>query len=311
MKKGALKYIIGGSITALGISMVIISLSIDKLGIYNSLRERESLSGSDSISVSVLEMEDLNNIFIENDIKKVDINISYGTVNISRGSVDTDGIAINTKNIVQNKFKYEIKGNTLYVKYTDGLKLFGGLTGRAGTEINVTFPKNAKYDDIYISNGAGVINFYDLEAEDITIDNGAGEMKMKNISVNGKIKINTGAGIVKLESTACKKLEIDSGVGAVDADNVVCKGLDADIGVGGLTYEGEINGDAEIDNAVGEVKMTLYGNASDYGFDVDSAGVGKVKVDGSTVFNKKGKHKFEIDTGIGEVKINFKDKGEW
>ncbi|MDE7280455.1 MAG: hypothetical protein K2N36_01775 [Ruminiclostridium sp.] len=54
--------------------------------------------------------------------------------------------------------------------------------------------------------------------------------------------------------------------------------------------------------------MTVYGKSSDYNFDVDS-GIGNVRVNGNTpISNTGGKYKFSIDTGIGEVRVDFKEK---
>ena len=95
----------------------------------------------------------------------------------------------------------------------------------------------------------------------------------------------------------------------MNASNMVCNELTAKSGIGAFTYKGEINGDADIDNGCGEVKMTVYGKSSDYGFDVDS-GIGQVRVNGNTPVNGSGKYNFKVQTGVGEVRIDFKDKGE-
>ena len=86
---------------------------------------------------------------------------------------------------------------------------------------------------------------------------------------------------------------------------MVCSGIDVDNGIGTFSYSGEINGNAKIENGIGEVKINLKGNSSDYGFKVDS-GIGQVKVNGnSPVYYDSAKYVFDVDTGIGEVKINF------
>ncbi len=311
MKKGALKYIIGGSIVVVGLIMVITAVCIDG---WNLVTQFPTVQiDYDGVHVEYGSYWYDDNIINENgetvmdsEVRNINIDIDYGMVNIERGN--TDKIDIHTKNIIENKFRYEVKGDTLYVKYKRGFTLFS-FGNNLRTEINITFPENAEYDNIYLHNGAGAMYLYDLKIGDIIIDNGAGEMKMEDINSDGKIKMHTGAGAIKLENVTCERFEIDSGVGAVDASRVVCDGLSAKSGVGSFTYDGEINGDADIDNGCGEVKMTVYGMSSDYGFDVDS-GVGQVRVNGNTPVNSNGKYNFKVHTGVGEVRIDFKDKGE-
>lgn len=313
MRKGALKYIIGGSIVLVGIILVTVAVCIDGWKLFTRFPTVQvDFNGVHVEYGGDWDGENGEYIYNENggtvmdsEVKTINIDVDYGMVNIRRGNVDQ--IDIRTRNIVESKFRYEVKGDTLYVKYKRGFTMFS--FGNMNTEINVTFPENAEYDNIFVHNGAGAMYLYDLKADEIKIDNGAGEMKMENVASDGKVKINTGAGAIKLENVSCGELRIDSGVGEVYASDMVCNELTAKSGIGAFTYKGEINGDADIDNGCGEVKMTVYGKSSDYGFDVDS-GIGQVRVNGNTPVNGSGKYGFKVKTGVGEVRIDIKDKGE-
>ncbi len=311
MRKGVLKYVIGGSTVLLGIILVTVAVCIDGWKLFAHFPTVQVDSGGVHVDYG----DDRNNDYtvnesggtvMEGEVKNINIDIDYGTINIKRD--DVDQIDIHTKNIIESKFRYEVKGDTLYVKYKRGFTMFS-FGNNSRTEINITFPQNAEYDNIFVQNGAGAMYLYDLKADGFEIENGAGEMKMENVVSEGKIRMNTGAGAIKLDNVSCGELRIDSGVGEVNASDMVCNELTAHSGIGAFTYKGEINGDADIDNGCGEVKMTVYGKSSDYGFDVDS-GIGQVRVNGNTPVNGSGKYNFKVKTGVGEVRIDFKDKGE-
>ncbi len=306
MRKGTLKYVIGGSTVLLGIILVTVAVCIDGWKLFTHFPSIQV----DFRGVHVEYDDNISNekgeTVMNSEVKNINIDVDYGMVNIRRGNVDQ--IDIRTRNIIESKFRYELNGDTLYVKYKRGFTMFS-FGNSMNAEINVTFPENAEYDNVFVHNGAGAMYLYDLKAGEIKIDNGAGEMKMENVTSDGEIKMNTGAGAIKLENVSCGELKIDSGVGEVNASNMVCNELTAKSGIGAFTYKGEINGDADIDNGCGEVKMTVYGKSSDYGFDVDS-GIGQVRVNGNTPVNGSGKYNFKVQTGVGEVRIDFKDKGE-
>lgn len=308
-KKGAAKYIVGGCIVALGILLVTIAVCIDGFQLFTHFPEVNI--GPFGVRV-YYSPDDYNissggiNVMQSSDIKNIKLDIDYGKVIIQRGNVET--IDIQTNNIVEERFKWAVDGDTLRVRYKKGFTLFSfNIFGR-NEKILITLPKDAVYDDLEIDNGAGEMLVSDLEVKTVDIDNGAGELRLENVTAEGKVDMETGAGAMRIDGMTCKNLIIQTGVGEVNLTDVSCEGLKASSGVGAFTFKGRIDGDADIENGVGEIRMNLSGNSGDYGFKVDS-GIGKVRVNGNTPVQTSGaKYDFKVSTGIGEVRIDFEEE---
>ena len=291
MPKGAIKYIVGGSLVLLGIIFMVLAVCIGGAGVfYNGLH----LDWSNN-DVYI----DWNGIhFYPNDyetgvdgeminpenIKNLRVNFDYGEMVIKTG--DVDDIMIEAQNVNQNRFKYKVNGDTLEIGYDSGWSIsFFGIHALSNSRIEITVPEAMTFEKVEIQNGAGKMTVDGITADRLDIENGAGEMRMDGVTVTGK-------------------LDIDGGVGAITINRTVCGGIDADIGVGELRYTGEINGNGSIDSGIGSVYMTLYGDRSDYDFKTDS-GIGQVTTPGS---NSGAKYTFNISSGIGEVKITMEPK---
>lgn len=303
MKKGAVKYIVGGSIVAAGVVLVTTAVCIDGWRLFAEFPEVVINPAGVHVYYGDGDYKYENGgATMENDnVKNIQIDIEYGTVTVQRG--DVDKIDVQTNNVIADRFKSEVVGDTLSIRYKRGFSFFSFKP--KNNQITITLPRDSVYDDVKITNGAGSMLISDFAAQEIDIDNGAGELKLENVSADSKLEIETGAGAVRIDTASCGRLKIDSGVGEVNATDVKCGEIKTDCGVGSFRFSGEINGDADISNGCGEIKMTIHGNSSDYGFDVDS-GIGKVRVNGNTpVQTDNAKYRFKVSTGIGEVNINF------
>ncbi|MBD5080926.1 MAG: DUF4097 domain-containing protein [Ruminococcaceae bacterium] len=306
MKKGTLKYIVGGSMVGFGILLIFIAVCIGGWGI---LRDFGGINIDwDGVHYYVNDSNEFdlsggNGTMDKKDIKNLKIDVEYGSLIIKTGNVDE--IKVSTKNIISNRFSMNQENDTAIIKYKGGFSFF---TWKSDSEIIITLPDDMTFDKTVISNGAGTTEIKDFISDELKMSNGAGEFEIENLTVKKKLILENGAGAVNMNNVNCGEIDFNAGVGEIIAENVICEGLKMDGGVGSFKFSGEINGDVDIDNGIGEVRMTVYGNTSDYRFDVDS-GVGNVRVNGQTpIHSSEGKYKFKIDTGIGEVTVNFKDK---
>lgn len=127
MKKGAVKYIVGGCIVAVGIILVSISYCIggfdvmsfhgidigpDGIHYYYSDGNENTTGGSTT----------MDNIKA-GDIKNLKVSIYCSDVTIKRA--DVEDILIETSNIVSDKFKYYVKGDTFDISYKRSFTVFG------------------------------------------------------------------------------------------------------------------------------------------------------------------------------------------
>lgn len=306
MKKSSKKYIVGGSIVAFGLVLIIIAGCIGGWSmIWNFKGISIDLSGVHYFDEENILQTKGETIMSDGSVKNLKVDVDYGELIIKTG--DVKDVEINTRNILQNKFKYEVDGDTLKVKYGSGFSFF---SWRSNSYIEITLPKNSNFVTANIKNGAGRTEIDSINADTLKMNNGAGEVVFTNVSIKDKLTMDNGAGAARLEDITCGKLDIDGGVGEIRAKNIICGDIDVNNGIGAFTFDGEINGDANIDNGVGEIRINLYGDSSDYNFKIDS-GIGNIKVNGNTpIQSTGGKYDFKIDTGVGEVRVNFEKKGD-
>ena len=291
MPKGAVKYIVGGSLVLLGIILMVIASCIGGAAVFTNGVHFDWGNNDVYVNWTGIHItpnyhtawEDSTVGNIEN-IKNLKVNFDYGEMIIKTG--DVDEIKVETQNITQNSLKCEVRGDTLEVEHNSGWRVhFFGFSFSGNNRIEITVPETMTFEKVEIENGAGKMTLTGITADSLTIENGAGEMIVNSTTVAGK-------------------LDIDGGVGAITVNDTVCGGIEADIGVGEFRYTGEVNGNGKIDSGVGAVYMTLYGDRDDYDFKTDS-GIGSITTPGS---NSGAKYIFSISSGIGEVKITM-EKG--
>lgn len=86
--------------------------------------------------------------------------------------------------------------------------------------------------------------------------------------------------------------------------------LKANLGMGEFVFNGKITGKSEIDSGVGAINIDLMDNKKNYTIDV-SKGLGNVTLDGQKLEMDRvygtGENYLDIDGGIEEIKIEFKE----
>lgn len=150
-----------------------------------------------------------------------------------------------------------------------------------------------------------------------------------NNSILDTVRIEAGAGRVLIEELNCKNAKIDLGAGEVEinkinvADSIKLSGgvgglnihdgqlnnLDADLGVGKFTANLYLTGKNDIDAGVGEVDLRLLGKTQDYSFEIEK-GMGEIKLNNEKIKSGvygNGKYSIDISGGIGEIKITTED----
>lgn len=147
-------------------------------------------------------------------------------------------------------------------------------------------------DETKIETGAGNINIESLNSQSLYLELGAGDVKIENLTVTEEAKIDGGVGRTELKS--CK-----------------ISNLKANLGMGEFVFNGILTGKSEIDSGVGNININLMDNKKNYKIDV-SKGLGNVTFDGQKLEMYRvygtGENYLDIDGGIGEIKIDFKEE---
>ena len=153
--------------------------------------------------------------------------------------------------------------------------------------IIVTVPRNTVLDTIKIQSGAGELKIEKLECKKLDLDIGAGRTTIQDLNVTQKAKIEGGAG----------KVEILSGEIA---------NLDLDMGVGMFKMVSSLLGDSKIDAGVGKLEVTLKNGIDKYTIKANK-GIGSITIDGKEVSDGatygKGENNIKVEGGIGSITI--------
>lgn len=197
-------------------------------------------------------------------IDNMEIDFSAGDLNIKKSS--DENIHVTGENLPE-KINFSSSNSKLQVKTADSfLHLKGGYISFDGSQPTLT-----------------------IELPEKTFDT---------------VKIDAGAGQMKLSDLTCENLDIDFGAGSSEVINVTCTNeADFDCGVGETDFAGKLLGDAEIDGGIGSINFDIDGCKNDYNIKSDS----KIKINSTTEENELPyKIKLDIDNGIGEISLNFR-----
>lgn len=146
-------------------------------------------------------------------------------------------------------------------------------------------------DETKIETGAGKINIEKLNTQSLYLELGAGDVYIENLSV-------------------AKETKIDGGVGKTEIKSCKMHNLKANLGMGEFVFSGKLTGKSEIDSGVGAIRIKLMDDKENYKINV-SKGLGNVTLDGQKLETDRvygtGENYLDIDGGVGEIKIDFKE----
>ena len=155
-------------------------------------------------------------------------------------------------------------------------------------ELILYLPRDIEYEKIKINTGAGKIDIESLKTEKLLIELGAGETEINKLNVSKECQIEGGAG----------KLSIKEGK---------INNLDLDMGVGEVNLTSNLTGKNEINAGIGNLNIDLKGEKESYKIQADK-GFGTINIDGKEIFDGdtfgNGESYIEIDGGIGNIKID-------
>ena len=159
------------------------------------------------------------------------------------------------------------------------------------SELIIYIPENITVlDEAKIKAGAGNINIERLNTQRLYLELGAGDVKIENLTVTEEAKIDGGVGRTELKSCEINNLK-------------------ANLGMGEFVFSGKLTGKSEVDSGVGAINIDLLDSSKNYTIDLDK-GIGAVTLNGEKLEMDRvygtGENYLDIDSGIGEVKINFK-----
>ena len=158
-------------------------------------------------------------------------------------------------------------------------------SSRKQSEIVIGLPKNTKFKLVKIDSGAGKIKLENISTENFDIEIGAGEVKINNLKVTNQT-------------------ELEGGAGSLTVSNANINDADIDLGTGKFEFTGTMSGINKIDSGIGETNIDLLDELENYTIKA-SKGLGKININGKEQNTYgTGKTKITIDGGIGSININ-------
>lgn len=224
-------------------------------------------------------------------VKSLSIEHSIGTLNIKQGSsnkVEVEAENVSEDMVIDRSFSGElrIKSKFSFWNILDGKNAMG-----SKSVITIYIPEDFVADKVRLDAGAGNIYIEALNTE--------------------KLDVNAGAGNINGSRIRADKVKLDGGVGDITFEDVEFSDTDIDSGVGNVNIDGNLYGKNKIDCGVGNVTLDLLQSPDDYDLTVDK-GMGSIRINGEKYSNlnwnnRKADNSLDINGGVGNIDINFKE----
>ncbi len=272
-------FMVGGAAIMLGIVFLIIGLGM---------------------RYSVGPDQDNNYDFTEEyeDVKSIDLQISYGSVIINRG----DTFHIDAYNMSENDFSSTMEDGVWLIRDNKELgydiQIFdlnipvnmGNVRNEEDMpQVLITLPEDFIAEDIEINLGAGKIEADSLTAEEANLYVGAGSFRIHDLIVKNKSYYSVAAGELIIDNMNVNNVIMDNGVGTIKATGI-------------------ITGDSSMKSGIGTVNLNVNGRKENYNYSID-CGVGTVIINhnrySDTTINSGAENNFTLECGIGNITLNF------
>ena len=152
-----------------------------------------------------------------------------------------------------------------------------------------------------------------INYEKLKLDLGAGVLRIEDAFSVKKADIDVGAGQMFLENISCDSLQMDVGAGELIGKNVTVK-ADAEwkVGAGHLQVDAVVEGNLNVECAMGSTELTLVGEQNDFNYEIECA-AGMVQVAGSEYaglsaersINNSADKTMELECQMGSIEVSF------
>lgn len=219
------------------------------------------------------------------------VNVEIGRVNINRSSGSE--ITIDAKDIIEENFTSEIVNDTLEVSYRQRRSALGFIsipgitTGRRTPVININIPEGMIFENVDIDGGVGEYNIEYIHADSLVLSSGVGKINVSDSRID--------------------RLRVDAGVGETNIRGDIGE-MNISGGIGRITVTGSVARDIRVNGGVGEIRLDLAGDISNYNVSADS-GIGAVRINGERadyfIRNTNAPYRLTASGGVGSITINI------
>lgn len=284
--KKKLKFIVPSALIISGIILCIIALASGAISDYKKNLDLNELEANIPVS----------------NISNLNIDVPIADVSIFCSN-DVDSFYISASNITKSFLEYSASNNTLNITY-DTKKWYQSvmLPGYWNCEgsIELYIPAETKLKDVQITAEYGNMQIRYLKADRAFINCGKNNNNINDLTCN-YTEINNKSGDINAVNINSENIDLNMTSGNSSFSNFVSNSVIIKNESSDLNLSGIIKGDSAVQSEGGDVKLTLYGEKSDYDFDV--AGGSPTVNDKDPYENKDGKYLFKLQ---GDIDIKIK-----
>lgn len=244
-------------------------------------------------------------------------NILGLTKNIELNNKPLEEITINSENITNTVgtettvLKLELGAINLQIRNGDTLKVESNNSNILCTQNNnQLIIKEKSKNFISINNNNNDLIIYvpeDMVFDKVKIEAGAGEIKIESLKTND-LSFEMGAGKVEIQKlNVLNKAEVEGGAGKTEILSGEINNLDLDLGIGEYILNSKLAGRNEISAGVGSIKINLTDGVENYTIKA-SKGIGSIVLGGKEISDNTeygtGDTYIKIEGGLGSIEIN-------
>lgn len=230
--------------------------------------------------------EDISREFDASQITKLELEVGISSFKVEK--ISGEKIKVEAHGVPEGRYNMTVDGEELKLEYKEKaswFNLFGNNIKNITGDVTVQLPEKT-YEKFELDGGVGENTISDLKVNKLDIDGGVGKNSFVNITV-------------------LEEADLEFGVGETHMENCILPKSKISVGVGEFDFSGKLQGDTKLNSGVGEVRMNIDGYKGDYDIDFDK-GMGDINVNGSERSTTDDKKKLNINSGIGEVNVEFK-----
>lgn len=221
-------------------------------------------------------------------VQKINIDLGGGEFMIEKSS-DQNCFEVAAEG--KDKYQYYTEEGTFYIIGFDGSNIN---FGDRHNKLTLRIPSNLKFADVYVSLGAGNLEWNYLTTDSITIDAGSGSITMTDVSATSA--------------------NVDLDAGSIEFYDSTLQDASFEVGIGALDYSGMISGDLSADCGMGSLDFNLTDSEKKHNYSLDVSmgciSIGDCEYSGMAyeqTINNNTSSNYDLSCSMGDITITFED----
>jgi len=225
------------------------------------------------------------------EVKNLCLMLGAGTFTVSEKTAG-EGETLDLYIQGEGSCDFYVKKETLYVEGFKGHHILG--SDFNSNNITLKVPMGMRFDEVEAEVGAGIMEFYDIEAREL--------------------EASVGAGVLNLYRSQAEELSAEIGAGEFYAQDMTSQKADLTVSLGTCTYQGAIARELEAECDMGNMDFLLKGKEEDYNYEIECSG-GNIEMDSFNTaafamerrIDNGAATTFDLSCSMGNITIHFEE----